>query len=168
MSIFKVSEKIDKTTNIVANITAVLSLILVFLIVYDAFNRYLFSEGSIAVQELEWHIFDVIILLSLSYTFLQNGHVKVDIIYHNLNEKYKNYIDVIAYLFFVIPFSILVICASIDFVILSYEQNETSPNPAGLELRFLIKSVIILGFSFVIMQVISEILKKIQRIKMKD
>ena len=54
---------IDKTIKYLGTLTAFTVAILVLLVVYDATARYLFSTGSIALQELEWHLFDVIILL---------------------------------------------------------------------------------------------------------
>jgi TRAP-type mannitol/chloroaromatic compound transport system permease small subunit len=159
---------LDKLTVFVTNIVAIISIFLVFLIIFDASNRYFFSSGSIAIQELEWHIFDIIILLSLSYTLFTKGHVKVDIIYNNLTQKYQKIIDLIGNVLFILPFSFLMIYVSVDFVILSFEQGETSPNPNGLTYRFLIKSVIILGFSLLILQTISEIFKNIKQILEKQ
>lgn len=50
---------LDKTIKYLGYFTAFILAILVLLVVYDASARYLFSEGSTALQELEWHLFDV-------------------------------------------------------------------------------------------------------------
>ena len=72
---------IDKTIKHLGHFTAFIVAVLVLLVVYDATVRYLFSGGSIALQELEWHLFDVIILFGIAYTLRENAHVRVDIFY---------------------------------------------------------------------------------------
>ena len=86
--------------------------ILVALTLIDVINRYIFSAGSIAIQELEWHLFDLIMLISISLTLKNNRHVRVDIFYSKISETHKRYIDIMAYLIFIIPFSILIIIKS--------------------------------------------------------
>ncbi len=137
---------------------------LVFLILFDVFNRYLFSNGSIALQELEWHIFDGVMLLSLFYTLRHNGHVRVDIIYGNLAKKYRDYIDLLSHIFFIIPFALLIIYTSYSFVEMSYLQNEISSDPGGLQYRFIVKSLILVGFSLLIVQSIYQIKEILQKL----
>jgi len=151
---------IDKTTKYLGYFTALVLVVLVLLVVYDATVRYIFSSGSIALQELEWHLFDVIILFGIAYTLKHSSHVRVDIFYTSYSKKVKRLINIVSSLFFVIPFSILIIYISIDFVLLSYMQNEVSSNPGGLEYRFLVKSLLPLSFMFLILQAISDILKE--------
>jgi len=148
--------------NVLKNISRFVSIsifVLVGLIIFDVFNRYLFSSGSIALQELEWHIFDAIMLLSLYYTLKLDGHVRVDIIYSTLSKKWKRYIDMFSHIFFVIPFSLLIIYTSYSFVEMSFLQNEASSDPGGLPYRFIVKSFIIIGFTLVVIQSILEIRK---------
>ena len=136
--------------------TAFIVAVLVLLVVYDATARYLFSTGSIALQELEWHLFDVIILFGIAYTLRENAHVRVDIFYASYTEKTKALIDMIASLFFILPFSFLVIYIGIGFVELSFSQNESSSNPGGLEYRYLVKSLLPLSFLFLSLQALSD------------
>ncbi|NOX77114.1 MAG: TRAP transporter small permease subunit, partial [Gammaproteobacteria bacterium] len=60
-----------------------LVLVLVLVIGYDVAMRYLFQTGSVALQELEWHLFALLFLLGAAYTFKHDGHVRVDIFYHS-------------------------------------------------------------------------------------
>lgn len=132
---------------------AALALIsLVVLVVYDASMRYLFQSGSIALQELEWHLFDVIILLSIAYTFSHDAHVRVDIFYDRFSPKTKAIVNLLGSLFFVLPFSLLIIYLGIDFVALSFSQMEASADPGGLPYRFIIKSFVPLAFFLMMIQ----------------
>ncbi|DAB28577.1 MAG: C4-dicarboxylate ABC transporter [Sulfurimonas sp. RIFOXYD12_FULL_33_39] len=143
---------IDKTIKYLGYFTAFILAILVLLVVYDATARYLFSEGSTALQELEWHLFDLIILFAIAYTLRENAHVRVDIFYASFSDKKKALVNMISSLFFILPFSFLIIYIGIDFVSLSFVQNECSSNPGGLEYRFLVKSLMPLSFLFLSLQ----------------
>jgi TRAP-type mannitol/chloroaromatic compound transport system permease small subunit len=147
---------IDKTIKYLGYFTAFVLAILVLLVVYDATARYLFSTGSIALQELEWHLFDIIILFGIAYALKENAHVRVDIFYASFSDKTKVLINIISSLFFILPFSFLIIYIGLDFVSQSFIQNESSSNPGGLEYRFLVKSLMSLSFVFLSLQAISD------------
>ncbi len=147
---------IDKTIKYLGFLTALTVVLLVLLVVYDATARYLFSSGSIALQELEWHLFDVIILLGIAYTLRENTHVRVDIFYASYSEKTKALINIISSLFFILPFSILIIYVGVEFVSQSFIQNEASSNPGGLEYRYLVKSLMPIAFVFLALQALKD------------
>jgi TRAP-type mannitol/chloroaromatic compound transport system permease small subunit len=131
--------------------------------VFDATSRYLFSEGSTALQELEWHFFDVVILLSIAFTLRHNAHVRVDIFYDKFSEKTKALVNIITFLFFVLPLSFLIIYIGIGFVEMSYLQHEASSDPGGLQYRWIVKSLMPLAFVFLSLQAIKELLGDIQK-----
>ena len=149
---------INKTITHLGNLTAIIVAILVLLVVYDATARYLFSTGSIALQELEWHLFDLIILFGIAYTLKEKAHVRVDIFYATYSEKTKFLVNIIASLFFIFPFSFLIIYIGIGFVEMSFIQNESSSNPGGLEYRFLIKAILPLSFIFLAFQTLDDVI----------
>lgn len=126
--------------------------VLVMLVVYDALMRYLLNSGSVALQELEWHLFDVIILLSIAYTFSHDAHVRVDLFYEHFSPKTKAVINLIGSILFILPFSLLIIYLGIDFVAMSFEQMEASADPGGLPYRFIIKSFVPIAFALMALQ----------------
>jgi len=140
-------------------LTAFVLSILVLLVVYDATARYLFSTGSIALQELVWHLFDVVIPFGIAYTLKEGAHVRVDIFYASYSEKTKALINIISSVFFILPFSFLIIYIGIEFTHLSFIQQESSSNPGGLEYRFLVKSLMPLSFLFLTFQTIFDVVK---------
>lgn len=154
---------IDKSIRYLGNFTAIVLIILVLLVVYDATARYLFSTGSIALQELEWHLFDVIILFGIAYTLKENAHVRVDIFYASYSDKTKAVINIISSLFFILPFSLLIIYIGVDFVALSFAQNEGSSNPGGLEYRYMVKSLLPLSFVFLLLVAIKDVQKNFMK-----
>ncbi len=147
---------IDKTIKYLGYFTAVVLAVLVLLVVYDATARYIFSTGSVALQELEWHLFDIVILFAIAYTLREGAHVRVDIFYASFSQKTKLLINTISSIFFILPFSLLIIYIGIDFVLMSFTQNEASSNPGGLEYRFLVKSLMPLAFVFLLLQALRD------------
>lgn len=130
---------------------------LVLLVVFDATRRYLFHEGSVALQELEWHLFDVVIMLGIAYALHHGAHVRVDIFYDRFPARWKQVITLVSMLLFVLPVSALIIYVGYDFVLMSYAQMEASSDPGGLPYRFLVKALIPLSFSLLILQALREL-----------
>lgn len=137
---------------------------LVLIICFDVFNRYLLNKSFVAVQELEWHLFAIIFLLGAAYTLKQNAHVRVDIFYAKASERTRALIDLIGSLLLLIPFCLLIIWTSKDFVLSSYAIAETSPDPGGLPARFLLKGTLPFAFFLVLLQGIAMALKSLLRL----
>ncbi len=156
---------IDKITRYTAYLTAFILALLVVLVVFDATNRYLFSQGSTALQELEWHFFDVVILLSIAFTLRHNAHVRVDIFYDKFPQKVKVLVNIITVLFFIFPLSALIIYIGIGFVEMSFVQHEASSDPGGLQYRWIVKSLMPLAFFLLILQAFKELVSDIKRYK---
>lgn len=156
---------LDKFMKYTAYLTAVILALLVVLVVFDATSRYLFSHGSTALQELEWHFFDVVILLSIAFTLRHNAHVRVDIFYDRFSPKIQAFINIVSTLFFVLPLSLLIIYISIGFVEMSFVQHEASSDPGGLKYRWIVKSLMPLAFVFLSLQAIKELLGDIKKWK---
>jgi len=157
-------KSIDAFTEYVARLTALVLVLLTLLIVFDALSRYLFHSGSIALQELEWHLFDVVILLGISYALKEGAHVRVDIFYAGFKPRTKAMVDIFSHLFLILPFSILIIYMGYDFVIQSYIQNEGSCDPGGLPYRFIVKGLMLVSFGLLLLQSFSEIIKRLRLI----
>ena len=156
---------IDTLTRYVGYLAAMVLAVLVMLVVYDATMRYLFQSGSVALQELEWHLFDVVILLGIAYTLQVNAHVRVDIFYDRFSAKTQAIVNLIGTLFFILPFSALIIYAGFDFVALSFSQMESSSDPGGLPYRYIVKSLMPVAFVLLSLQCLSEIVKAYRTIK---
>jgi TRAP-type mannitol/chloroaromatic compound transport system permease small subunit len=129
-----------------------LTTILMLVVCYDVFTRYLLKSSSIAVQELEWHFFAIIFLLGAAYTLRHDRHVRVDVIYLKFSTQARAWINFAGCIVFLIPFAILVIWASNHFVVNSFRIGETSPDPGGLPARYLLKVCVPLGFLLLLLQ----------------
>ncbi len=149
----------DKISGFFGYIAAWLTSALVLVIIYDVLTRYFLNNSKIWVQELEWHIFALVILLGTAYTLRQNGHVRVDIIYSKLSVRKRALIDLLGVIILLIPFSLFIIYTSKDFVLSSWQCAEGSPDPGGLPARYLLKAMLPFSFLLVIIQGASMFLK---------
>ena len=161
--LLKIISIIDAFTECTGKFISIFVIILVLLVGYDVSMRYLFNSGSIAIQELEWHLFSIILLLGSAYTLKHDEHVRLDIFYSSklINDKVRIWFDVLGTLLILLPFCLLIIISAWPFVTKAYIHNEISPDPGGLPARWLIKAVIPLGFFFLLIQGIAEALKKL-------
>jgi TRAP-type mannitol/chloroaromatic compound transport system permease small subunit len=138
-----------------------LILAMVLVICYDVTMRYLFQNGSIALQELEWHLFALIFLLGCAYTYKYDEHVRVDIIYRSrfLSDKHRALINIFGTLFLLLPFCILILISTWPFVENSFYYNEASPDPGGLPYRYILKASILVAFGLLILQGLADLVK---------
>jgi TRAP-type mannitol/chloroaromatic compound transport system permease small subunit len=125
----------------------------------NATSRYLFSESSNGWLEAQWYMFAAMVLLGGPYTLRMNEHVRVDLIYGSLSEKARLWIDIIGGLFFLIPICAILIYFTWDWFIESWNIHEMSPNAGGL-VRWPVKLLLPVGFALMILQGISEIIKR--------
>ena len=144
--LLKLERGFDKFANFIGTITAFAMVLMILNVFYDVIMRYFFRSGSIAMQEMEWHLFSVIILLGISYTLKEDGHVRVDIIYDRLTDKKKAMINMIGVIVFILPIALLVGISSIDNAYESFLSMEQSGDPGGLPYRWIVKALIPLSF----------------------
>jgi TRAP-type mannitol/chloroaromatic compound transport system permease small subunit len=124
---------------------------LVLLVAGNVLARYFFRTGTIWLQELEWHLISPIALIGMSYALLKGEQVRVDFWFDRMAPRTRQAIEVVTGIV-VVVFSIILIRLSVPFVLQSYNMGEGSPNPGGLDHRFLLKAFIPLGFTLLALQ----------------
>ena len=162
-----ISYYLDRISKYAGLVAAFLVVVLSFLVAYDAVMRYLFSAGSIALQEMEWHLFDVIFLLGLTYALKHDKHVRVDIFFERYSQEKRAIVQILSMLFLVLPFSLVFLVDATDMFMQSYVQNEISSDPGGLTHRYMIKGVLVLSFVLLLIQALSEVFKAFERLACK-
>jgi len=158
---------IDRINLIIGKAVSWLTFILVLVIILDVSLRYVFSITSAASFEVEWHLFAIIFLLGAAYTLQEDRHVRVDVFYDKYSKKAKAWINLLGTLLLLIPFCAIIFSESLYFVKNSYDLSETSPQPGGLQNRWIIKSMIPLGFFLLMLGGVSMVLRSIKILKQK-
>ncbi|MCC3860583.1 TRAP transporter small permease subunit [Pseudemcibacter aquimaris] len=153
--IAKFARAIDAMNEIIGKITAWSALGLVLVQFGIVMINYLYSEGSIAVQESLTYMHSLLFLGAAGYTLLHNGHVRVDIIYSKLNEKKKAWINLLGSLIILFPVLIFIGVYAWPFVSQSWGIMEGSIETSGLHIVYILKSMILLFVASTFLQGVS-------------
>lgn len=159
LALRRIARRIDAFQDRFGRFVSWIMLAMVLVVFVDVVLRYALSKSAVWLQELEWHLFGVVYLLGAGYTMLFDEHVRVDILYSRYSSRRKAWTDFILYLVFFYPSAVMIILTTWPFVRDSYRVLEGSPDPGGIPFRFLLKSVIILGFLLLMVQAFSQTVK---------
>ncbi|WP_314945469.1 TRAP transporter small permease subunit [Bradyrhizobium cosmicum] len=159
-ALLKLSRGIDAFTRWTGKRLAWLILVAVVISAMNAIIRKTFDTSSNSWLELQWVLFSIVFLLCSSWTLLDNEHIRIDIVNNALPKRVRNIIDVIGHVFFLIPLTIVMIVTGVPFFLRSMQINEQSGNAGGLP-QWPAKSLIMIGFALLLVQAISELIKRI-------
>ena len=154
------SRAIDAITERVGRFVYWLVLIVVLISAANAIVRKLFNYSSNAYLEIQWYLFSVIFLFGAGYTLLRNEHVRIDIISGRLSARAQNWIDVVGIVLFLWPMSFVIMWLSWPLFVDSLARHEVSSNAGGL-LIWPARLMMPIGFALLIMQSVSELIKRI-------
>jgi len=154
------SRAIDAITERVGRFVYWLVLIVVLISAANAIVRKLFNYSSNAYLEIQWYLFSVIFLFGAGYTLLRNEHVRIDIIAGRLSARAQNWIDVVGIVLFLWPMSFVIMWMSWPLFVDSLTRHEVSTNAGGL-LIWPARLMMPIGFALLIMQSVSELIKRI-------
>ena len=156
---------IEKVIDSIANTLAYLLTLMIILVFITVFTRYMLNVSYVALQELIMYFHAILFMFGVSYALKEKSHVKIDIIYNSLNKKYQYYISLLGTIIFIIPTSIFITYSSMDMVIQSWLLLEGSSEAGGLDLIFILKSVIPITGFLIFIQALSDIIKYMDRYK---
>jgi TRAP-type mannitol/chloroaromatic compound transport system permease small subunit len=159
-SLLTISRGIDAFTRWVGKRLAWLILVAVVVSALNATVRKSFDTSSNSWLELQWVLFSIVFLLCSSWTLLDNEHIRIDIVNNMLPKRVRDSIDIIGHAVFLIPLTFVMIITGGPFFMRSVEINEQSGNAGGLP-QWPAKSLIIIGFTMLLVQAISELIKRI-------
>lgn len=139
-------------------------LIAVLVSAVNAIVRKVFNTSSNSWLELQWVLFGLVFLLCAPWTLLSNEHIRIDIVNSFFPKRVRDWIDVFGHLFFLIPMAALIVYLGWPYFWLSLMQDEQSTNAGGLPV-YPSKLLVPLGFTLLLVQGFSELIKRIAIIK---
>ena len=160
-TLLRIDEVCENTIIWIGRVAAWVSIFLIVVIIFDVVTRRFFVLGSTKLQELEWHIHAVLFMFCLGYGYVKNAHVRIDLVREKLSERTKLWIELIGCLFFLIPYSFIVIYHGIDWWNRSFQLNEVSASATGLPYRWIIKAALPIGFAILLVSGITTAIRKI-------
>ncbi len=159
-SLLKLSRGIDAFTKWTGKRLAWLIMAAVIVSTMNAIIRKTFDTSSNSWLELQWVLFSIVFLLCSSWTLLDNEHIRIDIVNNLLPKRVRDIIEVVGHTLFLLPLTVVMIITGGPFFMRSVEINEQSGNAGGLP-QWPAKSLIIIGFAMLMVQGISELIKRI-------
>jgi len=151
----KLAGAIDTFIDDVGQTTAWFSFVLALVMAGNVLLRYVFHTGTVWAQELEWHLMAPICLFGMSFALRHGEHVRVDIMFASFTPRMKLFVEFVSSLL-LIAICAIVIWLSWSYVAYSWNIGETSANPGGIPARYILKSLIPIGFALMLLQALAQ------------
>lgn len=161
------SRRLDKFLNIIGNLSSWIWVVLMLVIIFNVAMRYLFSQGRIEFEELQWHLYAVGWLVGLSYCFVHDDHVRVELLHDHFRPKVQAWVECLGLVFLLLPFLCIVAWYSVPFVAYAIETKEVSSAPGGLPYRWIIKAALPLAMGLLMLAAVSRLSRVIALISAK-
>jgi TRAP-type mannitol/chloroaromatic compound transport system permease small subunit len=159
-ALLKLSGAIDRVNEVIGKLIMWLVLAAVIISAGNASLRKAFNIGSNAWLEIQWYLFAAVFMLGVGYVMLKNAHVRIDFISSKLSKRTNAIIDAIGIVVFTIPLSIILIDLGWPLFLRAWQSGEMSQNAGGL-IRWPVMLLIPLGFAILLLQSLSELVKRI-------
>ena len=148
-------DNINRYTGYLCAFLVVLMTVNVFIVV---FLRYLFGISFIWLQETYVWMHAYIFMAGAGFTYLNDAHVRIDIIYRSSSKVYKAIVDLVGNIFLLMPFLYIIWSYSFPFVYKSFQINEVSREAGGLPMLFLLKAAILIFAILLFIQALSKLI----------
>ena len=159
-ALLKFSNAIDRMSGWIGKYVIWLILASTVISAINAVVRKVFNTSSNAFLEIQWYLFAASFLIGAGYTLLNNEHVKIDVVSGKFSKRTQIKIDIFGFIAFLIPVCLAVLWYGTPFFYKALISGEVSSNAGGL-IRWPVYAMIPLGFSLLLLQGISELIKRV-------
>lgn len=147
---------IDSVTDLIGRSAAWCALLMVLITLVVVALRYLFSVGSIPLQESVMYLHALLFMLGIPYALRHDAHVRVDVISNRLSERQRAIVDLVGHLILLLPLCVTVFVTSLPYVAASWRVLEGSGEVGGIHAVFLLKTLIPLTAALLALQAVAE------------
>lgn len=151
---------VDKVSEQFGHIAAFTVLAAAVISAGNAFIRYGLDISSNGWLEIQWYLFAVTVMLGAPLVLKLNEHVRVDLIYGKLSDKAPVYVDLMGLIVFLLPVMFTLTWLSFPLFVKMFVTGEMSSNAGGL-IRWPAMLLLPLGFGWMFLQGLSEIIKRV-------
>ena len=150
---------IDKFSKIIGNVVCWITIPLILGMVYEVLARKLFLAPTIWAYDMSRFFAGALFMLGAGYALSKGVHIRADFLYRNFKIKTQGIIDFWLYLLFYFPGLLVFFYMTLGFVQESIMRNERGMDTTWMPYMWPIKTCLLLGIIFLLVQGISEILK---------
>ena len=151
--------KIDLFSKWIGNIVCWITIPLILGMVYEVFARKLFLAPTIWAYDMSRFLYGALFMLGAGYALSKGVHIRADFLYRNFKIKTQGTIDFWLYLLFYFPGLIVFLYMTIGFVQESIMRGERGMDTTWMPYMWPIKTCLLIGIIFLLIQGISELLK---------
>ena len=155
-----ISLLIDRLNLFLGKFISVATVMMAIIMFTVVLLRYGFNLGWIAMQETITYLHAAVFLMGAAYTYQCDGHVRVDVFYRRFKPKTKALINFAGTLLFMLPVSVFITWACLDYVAESWRLKESSMEPGGLPFVYVLKSFLLIFSVSLLLQSLSELIKQ--------
>lgn len=134
---------VARAVSIIGRTVAWLTLAMTLLTFLIVLLRYGFNQGWIWMQESVTYLHAAVFMVAAAWAFQSDDHVRVDIFYRARSGRYRRWVDLAGTMLFLVPFSLFLLYFGWDYVSSSWAVRESSPEPGGLPLVWLLKTLVL-------------------------
>ncbi|TVR80101.1 MAG: TRAP transporter small permease subunit [Rhodospirillales bacterium] len=163
----RLSDALDDVVRGVGNAVSWVWVALIGVIVLNVVLRYVFGQGRIEFEELQWHLYALGFLVGLSYCIQNDSHIRIDIFHERFRLKTKAWIEFFGILFFLIPYVAVILIYAPPFIEYSIITREVSTAPGGLGYRWVIKSAMLFAYILILVAALSRLSRVIAYLFLK-
>tara|TARA_B000000557_G_scaffold90258_1_gene72943 strand:- start:1364 stop:1978 length:615 start_codon:yes stop_codon:yes gene_type:complete len=151
--------KIDLFSKWIGNVVCWITIPLILGMVYEVFARKLFLAPTIWAYDMSRFLYGALFMLGAGYALSKGVHIRADFLYRNFKIKTQGTIDFWLYLLFYFPGLIVFLYMTIGFVQESIMRGERGMDTTWMPYMWPIKTCLLIGIIFLLIQGISELLK---------
>jgi len=150
---------IDKFSKWIGNIVCWILIPLIFAMTYEVLARKLFHAPTIWAYDISRFLYGALFMLGAGYALSRGVHIRADFLYRNFKTKNQGLIDFWLYLLFYFPGLFVFLYMTFGYVVESVQRGERGMDTTWMPYMWPIKSCLLIGIIFLIIQGVSELLK---------
>ena len=150
---------IDKFSKRVGSVVCWILMPLIFAMTYEVLARKLFLAPTIWAYDISRFLYGALFMLGAGYALSRGVHIRADFLYRNFKVKNQGLIDFWLYLLFYFPGLIVFLYMTFGFVVESIQRGERGMDTTWMPYMWPIKTCLLIGIIFLIIQGFSELLK---------
>lgn len=159
LTLTDLAESIDRINESLGRLLAWAALLLILVQFGLVLMTYVFSVGSIRLQESRLYINSLIFLGAAGYTLLHDEQVRVDLFYRDADSLAKAWVNFAGTLVLLAPFIVLLWWNGVPYVMSAWAIGEGSIETTGLQFVYVLKTFLLLFAASLSLQAVSVLLR---------
>lgn len=154
-------DRLDRVNEWTGRLVAWLGLVLTLTVFGVVALRYGLSDSNQWLSESITYWFALMFMLGMGYTYRHDGHVRVDVLSRTARPKTRAWIEIIGVVLLLWPVCLFIGISSFEYVGNSWAMREGSPEPGGIPLLYLLKTLLIVMPALLFWQGLVELLRHV-------